>query len=433
VAGSEEKLGLKELVAIGVGSMIGGGIFSVMGMAEGIAGTATPLVFILGGIIALLAGYNYAKLALAFREDGASYTYIKAAFPRIPYLSGLTGWSVLLGYIGTLALYAYTFGAYGAAMLGGADIYWLKTVLGMGIIALFLFINIRGIRSAGRSEDIIVYLKIVVMTIMGIAGLFFVNPEHFTPVFDHGVAGVFLGGAIVFVAFEGFQLITNSVVESDNPERNIPRGIYLAIAIVTLIYVVLAVTVMGSLDAAAIQASHEYAVAEALRPAFGEWGFYLTALAALLATGSAINGTLFGASRMMANIAKDEILPSLFSRTDSNKTPENALFLMFILASLFVMFGKLGDIVAFSSMTFLIVSLAVSIANWRLIGQTGASRLAVGVSMVMMTATWGLMLLYLWENDRRTLQDIAMIYLLLALTYSVYYALGHRLRKRGEG
>ena len=94
MAGESEKLGLKELVAIGVGSMIGGGIFSVMGMAEGIAGTATPLVFILGGIIAMLAGYNYAKLALTFREDGASYTYIKAAFPAIPYISGLAGWSV---------------------------------------------------------------------------------------------------------------------------------------------------------------------------------------------------------------------------------------------------------------------------------------------------------------------------------------------------
>ena len=134
----------------------------------------------------------------------------------------------------------------------------------------------------------------------------------------------------------------------------------------------------------------------------------------------------------MANIARDEILPSIFSRTDGNRTPENALFLMFILASLFVIFGKLGDIVAFSSMTFLIVSLAVSIANWRLIGQTGASRWVVGLSMVMMTATWGLMLLYLWDNDRQTLQDIAMIYLLLALSYSIYYSLGHRRRKKGE-
>ena len=146
---SAEKLGLKELVAIGVGSMIGGGIFSVMGMAEGIAVTATPLVFLLGCVIAMLAGYNYAKLALVFHEDGASYTYIKTAFPSVPFLSGLAGWSVLLGYIGTLALYAYTFGAYGAAMFGLGGSYWLKTLLGITIMAFFLIVNIRGIRSAG--------------------------------------------------------------------------------------------------------------------------------------------------------------------------------------------------------------------------------------------------------------------------------------------
>jgi len=424
MAGDSEKLGLKELVAIGVGSMIGGGIFSVMGMAEGIAGTATPLVFILGGIIAMLAGYNYAKLALAFREDGASYTYIKAAFPAIPYLSGLAGWSVLLGYIGTLALYAYTFGAYGAAMLGLANSYWVKTILGLGVMSFFLLVNIRGVKSAGRSEDVIVYVKIVVMVIMGVAGLFFVNTAHFEPLFSNGVASLFLGGAIVFVAFEGFQLITNSVVESENPERNVPRGIYYSILIVTLIYVVLSITVMGALDSDAIRSSHEYAVAEALRPIFGHWGFYLAALAALLATSSAINGTLFGASRMMADIAKDEIFPSLFSHTDSHHTPENALFLMFILSSLFVIFGQLADIVAFSSMTFLLISLAVSIANWRLAEKTGSCRFIIGLSIVLMVTTWGLMIVYLWHNEPGTLEDIAMIYLLLGITFSIYDYLG---------
>ena len=311
-------------------------------------------------------------------------------------------------------------------MLGQEGSYWLKTLLGLGIMSLFLIVNIRGIRSAGRSEDLIVYVKIVVMVVMGVAGLFFINPDHFRPFFSEGTGSVFLGGAIVFVAFEGFQLITNSVVESERPERNVPRGIYLSVMIVTFIYVVLAVTVMGALDAESIRTAHEYAVAEALRPIFGQSGFYLSALAALLATSSAINGTLFGASRMMADIAKDEVFPSVFSRTDSQHTPENALFLMFILASLFVIFGQLGDIVAFASMTFLLISLAVSVANWRLLGKTHARREIVLVSMVLMCLTWGLMVLYLWHNEPGTLEDIAMIYILLALTYSIYYFLEHR-------
>ncbi|WP_456323555.1 APC family permease [Hydrogenimonas sp.] len=421
-----DKLGLKELIAIGIGSMIGGGIFSVMGEANAIAGNATILVFVLGGVIALFAGYNYAKLALAYREDGASYTYLRHAFPHRPVIAAFVGWSVIVGYIGTLALYAYTFGSYGAAMIGFAGNYFVRTTLAFAILSIFLFINLKGVRDVGKSEDVIVFSKVAIMLSLGVAGLFFLHTEHFVPFFDKGYSTVLLSGAIVFVAFEGFQLITNSVVETDNPERNTPLSIYISIIIVTIIYITLALSVMGILTFEQIQAAKEYAIAEALKPVFGEWGFVLASIAALLATGSAINGTMFGASRMLADIAKDGIFPSILSRRNSRMIPYYALLAMFVLSALFVLYGHLEGIIAFSSMTFLLVSIAVGVANLMLRKQTDANLLIIMVSLLLMGSAVVLMICYLYGNEPQTLADIGLIYILVALVFTVFKVTGHR-------
>ncbi len=415
-----DKLGLKELVAIGIGSMIGGGIFSVMGLANAIAGHATVFVFLMGGIIAVFAGYNYAKLAVTYRQDGASYTYLQHAFPNRPMIAAFVGWSVIIGYIGTLALYAYTFGAYGAAAIGYADNAIVRTILAFAILSLFLFINLRGVREAGESEDVIVFFKVAIMMTLGIIGLFYIEPAHFQPLFDKGFVSVLLSGALVFVAFEGFQLITNAVVETDNPEKNIPRAIYLSILIVTLIYVTLAISVLGILTFEEIQKAKEYAIAEALEPIFGRWGFTLASIAALLATSSAINGTLFGASRMLADIAQDGIFPSILAQRNHKMIPYYSLLLMFVMASLFVLFGALESIVAFSSITFLLVSLAVAIANLILRKKTGSNPLIILTSIVLMMATVGLMLWYLYHDDPKTLTDIGLIYLLIAILFLIF-------------
>jgi amino acid transporter len=417
---ASEKLGLKELVAIGIGSMIGGGIFSVMGLAHGVSGHATVLVFALGGTIAFFAGYNYARLALRYREDGASYTYLRHAFPRRRWIASLVGWSVIVGYIGTLALYAYTFGSYGAAMFGYPDQEVVRPLLAFAILTLFLLINLQGVKETGISEDIIVFFKVAIMMTLGVIGLFYIQPAHFSPLFDKGVTSVFLSGALVFVAFEGFQLITNAVVETERPERNTPLSIYLSIVIVTLIYIILAISVMGILSPEEIRSSREYAIAEALRPIFGHWGFVLAALAALLATSSAINGTFFGASRMLADIAGDGILPRVLARRNRRMIPYYSLLLMYLMGSLFVLFGELESIVAFSSMTFLLVSLVVGIANLKLYRETGSHPGVVLLSLALMVTTVGLMLGYLWGNDRETLEKIGLIYLLIVVLFLLF-------------
>jgi len=412
-ATTSEKLGLKELIAMGVGGMIGGGIFSVLGLSVDLSGHAAPLSFALGSMIALAGGYSYVKLALAFRNDGASFTYLENAFPRQPNIAGIAGWTVIVGYIGTLALYAFTFGAYGADLLGSPHLVSMRIVLSVGALLFFMLVNIWGVKASGEVEDLVVYTKIILLGLFAIAGLTNIHEDHFQPLFSKGVTSVFTGGALIFVAYEGFQLITNAVRETKNPEKNIPRGIYGSIAITSIIYIILALVAVGTLTPQEIVAAKEYALAAAAGPSLGNAGQVLVGIAALLATSSAINGTVFGASRMMAEMAKDKKMPEAFSLRSRTNVPWAAIMIITGLAVIFTMSSGLESIAAFSSMTFLLVSTGVSIANLRLRKTTKSSIPLILIGMILMSATIVTLTVYLWETQRNILILIVTIYLVV--------------------
>ena len=409
------KLGLSELIAMGVGGMIGGGIFSVMGIAAGVTGHATPIAFALGGLLALIAAYSYVRLALTFISDGASFTYLEHAFPHSRWVAAITGWTVVVGYIGTLALYAFTFGAYGSDLIGQPELGLLRQVLSVGVILAFMAINLRGAATTGRSEDLIVYTKIALLGVLAIAGLPGVERENLVPVLDQGLISVFMAGALIFVAYEGFQLITNAVCETDSPQRNIPRAIYGSVAIVVLIYVGLSVVAIGGISIAQLTEAKEYALAVAIEPILGRSGRILVSLAALLATASAINATMFGASRMMAEMAADDAAPIAFSFRSRADVPFIAILTITLLAIGLTVLGGLELIAAFSSMTFLIVSLAVSIANFRLRNQTSARADIVLSGITLIFVTIAIMIVYLWQHARSDLIWIGSIYTTIVL------------------
>lgn len=429
----KSKLGLTELIAIGVGGMIGGGIFSVLGMAVSISGHAAPLAFALGSLIALAAGYSYVRLTLAFRRDGASYTYLERAFPGHPVVGALTGWLVIFGYVGTLALYAFTFGAYGGDLLGSAGDALVRMVLAAAVLLFFMLINMRGVRTSGQTADLIVYSKIILLGLFAVVGLFQVKPGNFVPLLDQGPASVFMAGALIFVAYEGFQLITNTVEETRNPERNIPMGIYGSIVITSLIYVTLAVVAIGNLTPQAIIVAEEYALAEVARPILGNAGIVLVDVAALLATSSAINSTLLGASHMMAEMSADKMMPAFLGRRTMARVPWSAVLVLTLLGLIFALVGGLTMIAAFSSMTFLLVSIGVSIANLRLHKKTGSRVSLVILGIGLMLTTVVLLLIYLLKNEPVTLALIALIYVVVAVIQQLYSRLsvysGERRRK----
>lgn len=396
---------------MGVGGMVGGGIFSVLGLAVGLSGHAAPIAFALGGIIALLTGWSYARLGLSFRSDGGSFTYLEHTF-RHRNIAALGGWLLVVGYIGTLALYAYTFGVYGAVMLGDADYgSVMQHVLASAVLLTFLGVNLYGVKAAGRTEDIIVLIKVLILSLFAVTGLFYVKPDHLLPVFDKGELGVLMGVALIFVAYEGFELIPNAVDEMKNPERDLPRAILLSILITIAIYILVSLVAVGNLLPTEIVKYKEYALAEAAKPFLGHAGFVLIGLGALLSTASAINATLFGTARLGKVMAEDEALPRVFSmRERTRDIPWVSLCVISAATLVFVNLGDLTIISSFASSTFLLIFASINFSAFRLHKRIVINLIAPLAGMVLCLAAWLVLCGYLWEHDRRSLLWMAVFY-----------------------
>ncbi len=416
----KKALGLLELIAIGVGGMIGGGIFSMLGLAVSITGHAAPFAFLIGSMVAFFAGYSYIRLALTYRNDGASYIYLLRAFPDNPEISTITGWTVTIGYVGTLALYAFTFGAYGADLIGKSGDPVIRMALSGAVLIFFLLVNLRGARTTGHTEDLVVYAKILILAVFALAGIKSASAHNLLPLFDKGGASVFMAGALIFVAFEGFQLITNTISETRQPEKNIPRGIYGAIAITSAIYILLAIVAIGNLSEARLIQAEEYALAEAARPVLGEAGVIMVGIAALLATSSAINATVFGSARMMAEMAAKKHMPAYLSARNADNVPWLATITLIFLGGAFTILGGLEVIASFSSMTFLLVSIGVSVANWRLRHETGSKPWAIAAGIGLMSTTVILLIVHLATDKPLTLAAVAAIYMAAGIPAWIY-------------
>jgi amino acid transporter len=406
-----DQLNLAEIVAIGVGGMVGGGIFATLGLAIATAGHAVALALGLGGIIALLTGYALAHLGLAFRDDGGSFTYIEHAFGHVA-IAGIAGWLLVVGYVGTLALYATTFGAYGAALLSGhGAALWLARGLALAVLLAFLIINLIGAKTSGRLELVIVGIKLAILLLFAAAGLPTVHSDHLFPVFNQGAIAPVAASALIFVAYEGFELIPNAIDEMANPQLNLKRGLVLAILITAAIYIVVGLVAVGNLTPAQINHDKEYVLAVAALPTFGNAGFAMIGFAALLSTASAINATLFGAARLAMIMARDHALPNIFAlRQRSRPIPYVALIVLVIATAVFLLFSNLTIISSFSSATFLIIFFAVNLSAWRLRGRIGIAPLVPFCGMLLTAGALAVLLEHMWQTARVSLVWIVAVY-----------------------
>jgi len=373
---SERKLNLAEITAIGIGGMIGGGIFAVLGLAIAQAGHAVPITLVVGGVIALLTGLSYARLGLALRGDGGSFTYIEHAF-AMPGVAAVAGWLLVAGYVGTLALYATAFGTYGATLIEGTGTSGALNVgLATLVLAGFLAVNLAGAKTSGTTEFAVVVVKLAILAAFAVAGLYTVHASHFQPLFNRGLIAPFTAAALIFVAYEGFELIPNAIDEMENPERNLRRALVIAIVATAAIYVTVALAALGNLTPAQIERDQEYVLAAAARPIMGQFGFVLVGIAALLSTASAINATLFGAARLAMVMASEHALPRVFSlRERVRPVPWVALMVLTAAALAFALAARLAVISTFASATFLLIFFAINLSAWRLRRRIGLAGL----------------------------------------------------------
>jgi amino acid transporter len=415
-------LGVTELIAIALGGMVGGGTFTILGLAVSRIGGFTPLAIILGGMIASLAAYSYIKLGVYYKDEGASYSFYKNTFPGSPFAASLVGWWVIFGYISTLALYAYTFASYAISGFEYADSEWVRKLVAGGVILAFTLVNIWSVKGMGKIEDIMVYTKLLILVI--ISFVLINNGQTSLPVLlqdnhDTGLLSILIVASITFVAYEGFQLVINAVNEMDDPERNIPKAIYSAIVLAVLIYVVISLGAILAIPFEDIMQNEEYALAAGAGKVLGRWGSNLVILGALLATSSAISGTVFGASRQMSVIAKDGYLPEILSRR-INQIPVYAIISMAVCAFLLVLAGSLQLILEFGSVTFLLVSALMAFANHKVRRLTCSSSLITIPALAGLIFGTVLILYYEFTNQPQQLVFIGGLYVLLTLGSWLY-------------
>lgn len=410
-------LGILELVAIALGGMVGGGIFTILGLSVAMIGVYTPVAIILGGIIAALAAYAYIKLGVYYKDEGATYSFYKKTFPRSPFAAALIGWWVIFGYISTMALYAYTFSSYAISGFAFADNIWARKVVAGVVILVFTLVNLWSVKGMGKIEDLMVYSKLIILVF--VSYVLINNSQASLPVLienqsDVGVLSILIVASLTFVAYEGFQLVINAVKEIDEPEKDIPMAIYLALFSAVLIYVVIAVGAILAIPFEEIIKNKEYALASGAGSVLGPWGIKLVILGALLATSSAISGTVFGASRQMAVIAHDGYFPALLNKRE-DRIPVYAIITMSVLAFVLVLLGSLQVILEFGSVTFLLVSLLMAYANFHIRGFTRSSGLVSLLSIFFLALGAVLILYYEYTHQPEQLFFIAGLYLVLTL------------------
>ncbi|WP_394801251.1 APC family permease [Hanstruepera flava] len=311
-----KKISLKDAISIGIGGMVGGGIFAVLGLAVSLAKGGTPLAFLFAGILALITSYSYINLSKKFPDRGGTVKFINQGFGKTIF-SGAINNLLWVSYIVMLSLYASAFGSYAPNLW---EITHDKTIdfhiYASAIILLATAINYYSISVVGKIEAYAVLIKLIILIgFIGIGAYGLIgNPNVGQLAISNWESPLklFAGGMVIFVAYEGFELIANAAPDIDNPEENIPKAYYYSVIFVILLYIIIALVTVGSLPFEQIAKAKDYVLAEAAKPMLGQIGFTIITLAALISTFSAINASLYGGSKVNFEIAEDDELPHHF-------------------------------------------------------------------------------------------------------------------------
>jgi amino acid transporter len=418
------KLGLPEVVAMGVGGMVSGGIYAVLGVAMRQAGNAVPLSYLIAGVITLLTAYSYLKLTLHFEEHGGVFSFVEHIVDS-PTVAAYVGWVLVVGYVGVMAMYAFAFGAYtltAARAIAGMELpQLLRPIISTLIVAAFVGLNLRGVHETGLYEDIAVYIKIVILLSLATLGIVFYDGSVTAlDFFNRGVVSPVAGFAIIFVSYEGFQLLVYDYEDIEDVERVLPVGMYLAIGIAILIYVSVSFMATLHLTPEQLLAHQEVALAEAVAniPVLGSAGFVLVILSAMKSTSSGINATLFGTSRLVHEIATEGALPRLFSFRNREGIPVYSLLIIGALTAALAALGTLKQITEFGSVAFLISFAVTNYTNVVLAEETGSNRLVPILGLAGTGIALPVVLFHLYRTDIEILFWIAGIF---AVVFSIEY------------
>jgi amino acid transporter len=372
----KKKISLIEAMSIGIGGMVGGGIFAVLGLAVTLSKGGAPIAFLFAGVIALITSYSYVKLSKAFPDRGGTVKFVNKGFGKSVFSGGINNllWT---SYIIMLSLYASAFGSYAPNLVSIFDKTTDFHIYASFIVLLATAINYYSITVVGKIESYAVIIKLIILlafVFLGIYGLFG-NPNLKQLAVSNWETPLRLisGGMVIFVAYEGFELIANAAPDIKNPEKNIKKAYFFTVLFVILLYITIAIVTVGSLPFKEIANAEDYVLAEAARPMLGKTGFTIITIAALISTFSAINASLYGGSRVSYEIAEDDELPHQLTYKLWNEPV--GLVITTIATLLIANFLELESISTAGSVGFLLVFAIVNYTSLKLYKQIRGNRI----------------------------------------------------------
>ena len=364
------RFGTREAAFIGVGSMVGAGIFSLLGTAGEIAGSAVWISFVLAGILAGLQGYSFARLGARFPSAGGMIEYINQAFGR-GHLATVMAW---LGYVINIivtAMVAVSFGSYASSAVANNDPAWVK-VFGVALVIAMTILNVAGSAFVARVQSAIVFVVIGILGLFAVVTILNADWTLLAPSTYPSLRQIISSVALTFFAFLGFGVVTFTARDLPDPSRQLPRAMGLAIGIATVIYVAVAIGVFGTLPVHEVVASGATAIAVAAQPVLGNAGFWLMSVTALFATTGATNAGLYPAPGIGDHLSRTRQFPSFMGRRLGGRASVSLLIAAAGTILNIVLFD-LSAIASLGSAVALLVFTMITAGHLRIRAKTGAN------------------------------------------------------------
>jgi amino acid transporter len=374
-------LTVRQAAFIGVGSMVGAGIFSLLGAAGEVAGAAVWLSFVVAGAVAILQGYSFAKFGARYPSSGGFLEYVRQGFGN-GHLLGVVAWLLLATNCVITAMVAVSFGSYADAAFTDGGTVWVK-IFAVLLIAVMTLLNVVGSQAVARTQTVVVVVVITILTVFAVTTLVNLDPDLLAfsgyPSFRHIVSSV----ALTFFAFLGFGVVTFTAKELADPPRQLPRAIYLALGIATAIYVAVALGVFGTLTVDEVVSSGGTALAVAAQPVLGDAGYWLMTVTALFSTAGATNAGLFPAAGVCDEMVSLGQFPPALGRRFGGRA-SSGLLLNGAASAVLAAGYDLSAIASIGSAIALLVFTLITAAHLRVRRETGAS---AAVLIVAITST----------------------------------------------
>lgn len=356
----KNSLTLASAVSLGISVMIGAGILALTGQIAELAGPLFPLAFLAAAIVTGFSAYSYVKLSNAFPSAGGIGMFLEKAYGR----TTMTAAGALLMYFSMVineSLVARTFGIYTVQLFDVSSTSWIVPLLAVALLIFAFLINIAGNRLISLFSLIMAFIKVGGIAAFAIGGLWLADfsfeksPTNFA---DTSVTGFLAAMALGVLAYKGFTTITNSGSEIVDPHRNVGRAIVISIAICVVSYFMVAMAVAGNLSLEQIIEARDFALAQAARPAFGNYGLWFTVVLAILATVSGVIASVFAVSRMLAMLTDMKLVPhSHFGMPGDIQ--KHTLVYTVVIAIFLTLFFDLSRIASLGAIFYILMDLVV--------------------------------------------------------------------------